>query len=548
MRRWRKLERGVLRLARREIRASKQIRVERRKARKTAAAWRGQRQSSALWFLFPVAILGAQLIGGDAGLRQKVLLVMTLHLTARTFGIAPALLRSLRGGVPEIHVLLSLPVADRALFDTAYARLVRSAAWSTGVVAILYVLATDPSSPLLVLSASILAVLQGIAMVSGALVLAAFAGRAPLLPVALSFHALSIVAALAPPESALVAGGSQSAASFLPAGAAARAFERGMAGGERSAIFGTIPVLILAALLPVVKERMRRAYTTSSLAPPPGARVARAVVVPVPAAGQPAAVARTAMVSEAGARLRAILDPPTWAGRGRVEAIVERVLSRRERALVELLSGGAPRWGARLRFSILASVAAGVVALYPSEVAASIGAWMLVLPALAVLGVGEWPGLRGAPRNPPPSALYPATHWEISRLVMKVNCAILILWSPCGLAVATELALRGRMDGNVGLAFAGRGLLLVLALQPLVATATTHGNTGFPSPLTLGGIAFVALAAVCLLVLVASVALLTVLGHAVSGAVATSLASLGTWALHGLYVTHGRIDMVGTRA
>jgi hypothetical protein len=165
-----------------------------------------------------------------------------------------------------------------------------------------------------------------------------------------------------------------------------------------------------------------------------------------------------------------------------VERVVWRLLTERERLLVDFLVAGNPRWTAALRafFIMLTLVLAGCW-LFPAVARSSFGL-LFSFGAIYVLMTfaGQWRGFmfpRGAGAQSPFYALYPLGFWDLMRVVLKVNLVRFLFCAPLVLG-AVWLVLGGLQLAPVSAWWTAiKFLVLGLVAQPLLAIAQVSPGT-----------------------------------------------------------------------
>lgn len=175
---------------------------------------------------------------------------------------------------------------------------------------------------------------------------------------------------------------------------------------------------------------------------------------------------------EAALRERGGVEHLRWSDLGVVERIVGAWLTPRERAVVDVLEGGAPTWTRTLLITIPSALAAVFAVFYVPVVGFFLGLIIALIGATSVfVGFSGWPGLRWLPSGgkfSPFFAVYPLGFSEMSRVMIVVNLVRCVLHLPLLAALGALIFWlkdfppdRGAMTGTIATA-------LLMALQPFL--------------------------------------------------------------------------------
>jgi len=175
---------------------------------------------------------------------------------------------------------------------------------------------------------------------------------------------------------------------------------------------------------------------------------------------------------EAALRERGGVEHLRWADLGVVERIIGAWLTPRERAVVDVLEGGAPKWTRALLIAIPSAFAAVFAAFYIPVLGFFLALIITLLGAGSVfVGIAGWPGLRWLPSGgkfSPFFAVYPLGFSEMSRVMIVVNLVRCGLHLPLLAAIGAlvfwlkDLAPdRGALTGTMVTA-------LLMAMQPFL--------------------------------------------------------------------------------
>lgn len=184
------------------------------------------------------------------------------------------------------------------------------------------------------------------------------------------------------------------------------------------------------------------------------------------------------------AKLTEALDAPPGLAlfqRGWVESVVTRALTTRQRVLVDFLQPQGLRTADGWKFALVALAAAQLLRLAGLDPAYIVMLTTIALTGLTLHLIGvNWSGFADAPAFQAGigfSAFFPVGFWETARTVLTV-CSTRSLAALPLLLLATRLgftAVPVPWGQTVGLAL--RGLVLILALQPVALAGSLSKNT-----------------------------------------------------------------------
>jgi hypothetical protein len=169
---------------------------------------------------------------------------------------------------------------------------------------------------------------------------------------------------------------------------------------------------------------------------------------------------------------RDFIRPANWPQLGWIENVAARMMSRRQRLVIEFLVAGEPRWTGKLRWGMVLTAISSVAVLFFGEHGGFIVFFpaYLIATALLPLSGNEWRGLQCYPTAglfAPIYSMFPVSYDEILTVVLKVNvirCAaafpMLATYGAISAAVLHQPAL-------LGITLAAKVTVSSIALQPL---------------------------------------------------------------------------------
>jgi hypothetical protein len=273
----------------------------------------------------------------------------------------------------------------------------------------------------------------------------------------------------------------------LPAGWVAEAFRAGVVDGRPITWQALVPVTLIMASSVFCLGMLRRRFCGDMIddaklleAPLPTVYDEEERILPA----QPEVSPSVLRDVEEQIRQRKFLVLPDWGAPGAMDRFLTKLLTTRERQLLQFLLEDTPaRWTRRWRSSVmvpLVGVTLAILIPHPS-------AWLVIPIALLVssgyagqlLG-GSWGGLGG---NAPDYARYPIGYWQFARIVLKTSCARWLAWWPipvaCGMAAAWKLGDDLSIGAVMGAHFAGLAIAAQPALVVIRISASTADTSGY---------------------------------------------------------------------
>ncbi len=559
---WPDLEKSLRQRVRREVRGSPDLLRERKAHRRPPKSW-------GLGWLFrlilPFAALGLALVG--KGSVELMCLALSLYATGTACLRSIDLLRGLWDS-QDLRVLSHLPVPDEDLFRLQWGKFLRGSLWILWTCAVFcggLALERRLGTGRIVVAAA-LGAAQWLVVAGTAAALAAWKPQGPWRAMGFLFNAgalgcwiggkLLLPLVKAAPGAYLLA---------IPGGWAMFAFQQGILGPITPAAFAAaVPAILGGILLTWAKDRLREGYRPSDIAvrPPSGEMILEHLIDrdmarrqeydpelvenPWKAPGVREDVRRSIPSwMEDRIRERGFADPAERSRAGFLDRIFGRLLSRREKAVADLLIGGPS--GLTMRWKLSAALAAlGMGALFLHPLA---GFALGGILALTLVG-GGWPAFQPtacAGKFMPLLAAYPVGYFEVSRVFVKFNALRVLAWAPMGVAFA---ATAGHTTGFGAAAGAWIGLRVVfLALMlPFVAALGHHSSgTNDTDPLTFRGCFGLLIPAAFF----TSVGLLSAFALFIplpslwmAGAAGFAASAVGFWGFYGFIYNRGRIDLI----
>ncbi|MBW3542845.1 MAG: hypothetical protein KY476_21490 [Planctomycetes bacterium] len=298
---------------------------------------------------------------------------------------------------------------------------------------------------------------------------------------------------------------------LTPGGWIIGVFGRGWLAGNVSAWWALAPTALVIVSLPAARRRLAEQYAVAEFSIRPDSEASARIVGPlaaevqdvthgdaqIPAHDLPAvspdageldalwtAADSTLAAAEAERRVRAanLLTPPDWTRHGWIERVVGRWLTRRERALVELLAGPKLVWSQL--FASLGLLVPLIAVIEAFDLGRGIVAWFAMFTLGPAVLSGPWPGFLS--RNCggtwlPHYAVFPAMFGEMHHVLLK-TCLLRTLIALPVAAALTLYALTGAgARPEVAALLVGGFAAAVPLIQSWVAVA--HLSHGFRLPL-----------------------------------------------------------------
>jgi hypothetical protein len=254
-----------------------------------------------------------------------------------------------------------------------------------------------------------------------------------------------------------------------------------------------------------------------------------------------------------GVDLSPSLRPFDWSTSPWLERLVAKMFDARDKQVAEFLCGGVRAPWSGLWLLALKFAAAGLAALplLDPRIGLAIGGIACLL-ALPILG-GRWPGLQNI-RFPatiqPLFAALPISYPEVTSVVLKVNLARYLAWSPIFLGYGAMLGWRLASSPALGLKIASGIFFLLLWSQPIVIAGIHSRGTNDTSRFTLhmvGGAGVILCLAISYAVSIFALnAGITATGRAwFTAAIVTILLSPSLiWFAYKVWYERGKIDTV----
>lgn len=249
---------------------------------------------------------------------------------------------------------------------------------------------------------------------------------------------------------------------------------------------------------------------------------------------------------------REFLAPVDWSSQGFLEGKIASTLGERERVLLEFLTAGSSGWSRGIKRALVTAVVGSLVVAFAGKlaaVAAWITAYLVLVMAFPNLSV-EWRGLRthSAPGGfIPHHAFLPVRFGEIMRLLCKVNLMRCLAAAPVGLAVGVTVGLALDADWASSLENTAKVLLAWIAAQPVMILFQLSNGTN--DTLRIRG--RVLLIALCMVAIGVCVVAMFIAERAGSAAVFLALILALSWACVAIYAGAHRkckFDLVAGKA
>ncbi len=192
--------------------------------------------------------------------------------------------------------------------------------------------------------------------------------------------------------------------------------------------------------------------------------------------------------------------PPWWSSGGPLESALVATLSPRQRAVADFLFAGDVAWSKSWRMSAMVAAVGIAVALALDPAPA----WTIWIP-LALVGLGMLGGIAAGITTVPQGgvqilsvALYPLGYGEIFGVLWRAWLLRLLAWAPLlfGLLAATATDLG--IPVAKGLAYGAKGLLVYVAVRPLLLVSSLSEGLREAVPLGLARIGMLVVLALAL--------------------------------------------------
>jgi hypothetical protein len=187
---------------------------------------------------------------------------------------------------------------------------------------------------------------------------------------------------------------------------------------------------------------------------------------------------------------RYFLEGVNWNLSGKLERVVARFLSARERVITEFLVAHDPGWTRSLKWSFWIWLFVCLIVTIFGKFGGTIvffAAYVLGAASLPLFG-GEWRGMRQAAAGGvfiPGYSLYPISFNEIVRIFFKVNLVRICAAAPFIVSFAALAAYHLNHPPMVGVIIGAKVLGLLIALQPVFVLFPIWGTTNYPSRMAL---------------------------------------------------------------
>lgn len=482
-----KLQRAVVRAARKEVRRNKPLWKQYKQLRKRRVSNAGQW----VWSLAPLFIMMVYMNSRP----EHAMALLALYCTGTIFLRNTALQTSLYQSY-EATVFLHLPVSNRAYFHFQS----KQAAFKSLFVLVLCLAvytraAFSPTDELLLGPVIAAALLQWLIVITLALLLCVYRRGLGAMP-GLIVYALGIVSIFSNATGKVV----QQIAPFTPSGGVHALFGRLLV-GEMLAVAMLLTMAMATAAtwlwlrlrqdFPQQELLLTEPYVERDDAQHAGADVATPAV-----AQDDVAVAdewrRTREIVDLPRAREAVqnfeaLQLPLWQA-GPIERWASSMLSAREKVLAYFLTGSVqPTWSASWKHSAIATGAGvlfafvgapEVLIVIPLVIAAMLGA--------PVLG-GAWSGFTVVPVISQEALLlcsYPVGYFEVSRMIFKANLARIVAWAPLWMMGVAAVGMRYRFEPGDIAGYTLSLLWMVAAVQPFWVMAKFSAGTNDTKRLT----------------------------------------------------------------
>lgn len=541
----RPLERRLWKRIRGEIRRSRDLRKEFKKVRKSYPS-RLRTGSS----LFSLWILPLFLVSNvfTAGRRPDAcLLALSLLVGAAACFLATSFRANLYWST-DVYVLSHYPVSDHDFFRRQWNKLLRASLWiplTTAFVflGVIWISQGPPLSPGQWLMTGGLCLSQWILMLGLALFTAKRLLHIRLDLVGFALIGLAILALVSSRYVSTMADQIWPWLSVFPPVWINYAFLEGVIGNNLTILVLAIPAVCVIPLFPGLYRSFRETYTPGDVifGVLPSADIVRDMI----AESQPVSVTGSGFLE------RGQLLTHRWTGVSLMETLCFKWLDRREQDLAAFLTGETLSWSSRWQKAALIAIASTLLLTVSVKYAwlAVAGYAISTMMAAPVLG-GGWRGIepvQWGPLSGPLHGNYPVGFWELSRVMLKVNVIRILFWAGVVLVIAALLGWKLLHAPGASAVLAGRGLFILLAIQPFFIGGRLIGNTSGESRITWRSfLVATALLAFFLVMVAGSVCLLA--GRHLSiqglGLVLVTVPSLLAWGLCGWVYTHARYDLL----
>jgi hypothetical protein len=241
---------------------------------------------------------------------------------------------------------------------------------------------------------------------------------------------------------------------------------------------------------------------------------------------------------------------------GWIEWAVGHCLNERENSEAQFLLGQKdPNWSGRWKIAVIATAvgfAGTLLGIGTSNLVAALAFAVSIGFGVPLLG-GAWPATyqgRISGKLSPIFGCYPLSYWSAGWTMYKLNAVRIVAWVPLGMLIGILGARSARMNLGEGCWVATRGILLFLAVMPILLAGKFSKGTNDTVNLQLTTIPAIVMVIVVLTVeIILGAMAMMVDGVGVPCAAIAGVAAVawGAWALYGAYYERGGVDLLRER-
>jgi hypothetical protein len=242
-----------------------------------------------------------------------------------------------------------------------------------------------------------------------------------------------------------------------------------------------------------------------------------------------------------------------WKSLGWIEWAAGYCLNDRENDEAQFLLGPkSPNWSGRWKIAVIATAvafAAMLPGIGPLNLIAVVAFAVSIGFGVPLLG-GVWPATnagRISGKFSPIFGCYPLSYWSAGWTMYKLNGVRIVAWGPLGMLIGILGARRAHLDLGEGCWLAARGILLLLALMPILLAGKFSKGTNDTVNLrltTIPAIGVVIVVFTAEIILGAMAMTIGGVGAPCLAIVAAAAVAWGGWALYGAYYERGRVDLL----
>jgi len=425
----RPIEKRIWKRVKRELRASKELRKEYRRTKKRRVT---SAISGWIWFVF---LLFAALSSLPELVEQTgtLLVLMNAFTAAIACGICSFLIERLSTS-DDVYVLVHFPVADDGFFRWQLGRTARATAWAPALAALPYVwlgVVSGFAADQWLVTAALL-VLLWVTVIGVAVSGARYFPKFPFGLLAAGFGIPAFIGAILFSSNQWRLDWAGPWLLPLPTSWVHQAFMEGMVKNRPVALFWAVAPL---AFIPIAWSALRFIRGSFRL----GEQMFSVWGTAEQVRDEWVEMVREEDMEHFEQVTVEMLEPPDWR-RGFIERTVDRWLTTREAALMNVMTAGYVDWTRRWRTAVILWVIAMVgiaITHYTDYGWFAVFAFALgALFALPVLG-GHWNGLSFVRRDMMQESViasFPVGYWELTRMIFKVSLVRLAFWLPLGVS------------------------------------------------------------------------------------------------------------------